>query len=227
MFALLLAAVPLPVAAQTSFPMITHTHPVAVQRGRASEVTIEGQQNFAGAYKLLIEGTGVAGEVTPAPAANGAKSATRSIKAKMTVAADAPLGTREFRVASTLGLSSLGQIVVVDEPVVVESGPNNTPAQATPVTLPCVVCGRIEVAEDVDCFKFPARAGQTLTFEVFGARLEDKIHDLQKHLDPLIALLDADGRELAANDDALFSDSLLTYTVPKDGIYILQIRAAK
>ncbi len=90
-----------------------------------------------------------------------------------------------------------------------------------------MACGKIETAEDVDCFKFSARAGQILTFEVFAARLEDKIHDLQKHIDPLITLLDSTGRELAANDDFNFADPLLTFKILKDGNYTVQIRDAK
>src|SRR5437016_878127 len=46
-----------PAAAQTSFPMITHTNPVAVQRGKTTEITVEGQQNFHGTYKALFEGS--------------------------------------------------------------------------------------------------------------------------------------------------------------------------
>src|SRR5262249_21056314 len=140
---------------------------------------------------------------------------------------DAALGFREFPFASFVRIASLGQLLVVDGPVVQESGANNPPPQANPIPVPCVVCGRIEAAEDVDCFKFQAKAGQTLTFEVFGGRIEDKIHDLQKHLDPLITLLDADGREVAASDDGIFSDPLLTYQVPKDGAYVVQIRDAR
>jgi hypothetical protein len=224
MAALVLALLPTAALAQTSFPMITHVNPVAVQRGHTSEVTVEGQQNFAGAYKFLTEGAGLSAEIIPGPAAKGPQ---RSVKLKITAAADAVLGVREFRLATSLGLSSLGQVVVVDEPVIIESGPNNAPAQATPIAVPCVVCGRIEAAEDVDCYKLQAHAGQLLTIEVLGARLEDKIHDLQKHLDPLVTLLDAEGREVAASDDGYFSDPLLTYAVPKDGAYIVQIRDAK
>jgi hypothetical protein len=223
-FVLLVALLPSAALAQTSFPMITHVNPVAVQRGHTSEVTVEGQQSFAGAYKFLTEGAGLSAEVVPGPAGKGL---VRSVKLKVTASPDAALGVREFRLATSLGLSSLGQIVVVDEPVIVESGPNNTPAQATPIAAPCVVCGRIEAAEDVDCFKLQAHAGQILTIEVLGARLEDKIHDLQKHLDPLVTLLDAEGREVAASDDGYFSDPLLTYAVPKDGTYVVQIRDAK
>ena len=52
------------------------------------------------------------------------------------------------------------------------------------------------MAEDVDYFKFRAEAGQTLTFEVYCARIQDKIHDLQKHADPMVSIHDAEGREI-------------------------------
>ena len=48
-----------PAQAQTSFPMITHTSPVAVQRGTTAEVTVEGQMTFHGAYDVLIAGGGI------------------------------------------------------------------------------------------------------------------------------------------------------------------------
>ena len=111
--------------------------------------------------------------------------------------------------------------------MVQESGDNNTLAKANPITLPCVVCGRIEAVEDVDYFKFHAEAGQTFTFEVHCARLQDKIHDLQKHADPMLTLFDADGRELAANDDFYFADPLLAYTFAKTGDYFIQVRDSK
>jgi len=216
-------------AAQTSFPMITHTTPIAVQRGKSVEVAVEGQQNFHGAYELLIAGAGIDGQLVPTPIVKDTAQppVVRSVKVKLNVAPDAALGVREFRLATTLGVSSLGQLLVVDEPVVEEKGPNNTFAQAQSVVIPAVISGRVEAVEDVDCYKFIARAGQTLTFEVWSARLQDKIHDLQKHIDPLIAVYDSTGRELAANDDSNFADPLLNYPIPKDGEYLLQIRDAK
>jgi hypothetical protein len=214
-----------PAGAQTSYPMVTHVTPVAVQRGKASEVTVEGQMNFAGAYKVLFEGAGVSAEIVPSAAPQ--KPPVRSVKLKLTVAADAALGVREFRIATALGISSVGQLLVVDDPVVQESGDNNTLAKANPIGPPCVVCGRIEAAEDVDHFRFHAEAGQTLTFEVHCARLQDKIHDLQKHADPMLTLYDADGRELAANDDFYFADPLLAYTFSKAGDYVIQVRDSK
>jgi hypothetical protein len=216
--------------AQTSYPMITHVTPVAVQRGETTEVTVEGQMNFFGVYKALFEGTGLTAEVLPGPApkaVGGQKPMVRSVKLKITAEPDASLGVREFRLVSKLGLSSIGQLVIVDDPVVLEAGVNNTPDKANPIPVPCVVSGRIEAAEDVDYFKFHAEAGQVLTFEVLCARLQDKIHDLQKHADPMLTLYDAAGRELAANDDFYFADPLLTYTVPAAGDYYIQVRDSK
>ncbi|MCI0377208.1 MAG: PPC domain-containing protein [Gemmataceae bacterium] len=213
--------------AQTSFPMITSTHPVAVQRGKTVEVVVSGQQSFLGVYKTLFEGEGLSAEVIPqkTPVAEAPKKPSiNNVKLNIAAAADAPLGEREFRVASSLGVSSIGQLVVVDDPVIVENAANNTLAQAQTIALPCVVAGKLEALEDVDYFKFEAQAGQTLTFEVFCARLQDKIHDLQKHAKPMLTLYDSEGRELAANDTFFFADPMLSYTIAKTGVYFVQVR---
>ncbi len=214
--------------AQTSYPMITHATPVAVQRGKTTELTVAGQQSFFGVYKALFDGSGVSANGLPAaPPPEVPSQAVRSVKLKVKVAPDAALGVRDFRLGSTLGPSSVGQLVVVDHAVVEEVGVNNTPDRASAIAAPCVVSGRIEAVEDVDWYRFRAAAGQTYTFEVHGARLQDRIHDLQKHADPMLTLCDADGRELAANDDFYFADPLLAFTFKKAGDYLVQVRDSK
>jgi len=208
--------------------MITHVTPVAVQRGKTAEVTVEGQMNFFGVHTMLIEGKGITAEVVASPTKKAeTPQVIRSVKLKLTVVPDAELGVREFRLASTLGISTLGQILVTDEPVVVESGDNSIPDKAQKVSVPCVISGRLEAVEDVDCFRFHAKAGQTLTFEVYCARIEDKIHDLQKHADPMLTLLDTEGRELTASDDGVFADPQFSYSFKQDGDFIVQLRDAK
>src|SRR5437764_13317110 len=91
-----------PLRAQTSFPMVTHCTPVAVQRGTTAEVTVEGQMNFAGVASALFDGPGLSAEVIPAPPPKDAKARVGSAKLKVTAAADAPLGPREFRLVSPL-----------------------------------------------------------------------------------------------------------------------------
>src|SRR5690242_21933100 len=86
-----------PSRAQTSYPMITHTTPVAVQRGKTTEVTVEGQMNFLGVYKALFAGTGVSAEVVPAPEPNdapGERTQVSSLNVNRANTADPPLGVR-------------------------------------------------------------------------------------------------------------------------------------
>ncbi|MCE9605678.1 MAG: hypothetical protein K8U03_12360 [Planctomycetia bacterium] len=145
-------------------------------------------------------------------------------KIRFTAAAGALPGVREFRLVTPQGLSTVGQLIVVRDPVVVESGTNNTQATANPVVLPATVCGAIEAAEDVDMFKFHVDAGKSYVFHVRSARYEDKIHDLQIHVDPLIALKNEAGVVLAANDNFFAGDPLLQYTFKNAGDYYLEVR---
>jgi len=230
---LLLLLVPAIASGQTSFPMIAHVTPVAVQRGTTAEVTVECRtSSLAGAYKVVFEGKGVAAEVLPSktestPDPKGTQPVLTSLKLRVTVTVNAVPGVRGFRIATRHGVSSLGQIVVVDAPVVLEASGINTLEKAQRVPLPSVACGRIESAENVDYYKFTGKAGQLLSFEVFCARLEDRIHDLQKHADPLLTIYDAAGKELAASDDGFFADPVLGFTAPADGEYRIAIRDAK
>ncbi len=217
-----------PLQGQTSFPMITHAHPVAVQRGQAVVVEVGGQQNFAGAYKVIVSGEGVQAEVLPPEVKPNTPPPARlaSVKLRLTVAADALPGVREFRIATSLGVSSAGQILITQEPVMLDA---TNPRENKPmsVTLPCVVCGKLAIPEQVTNFAFEAEAGEMLTCEVYAARLQDKIHDLQNHADPALTLFDEQGKELAGNDDYCFADPKLSYLIKHKGKYRLQIRDAK
>src|SRR5207237_9321937 len=95
-------------------------------------------------------------------------------------------------------------------------------AQSTP--LPAAVCGAIEKREDVDYYKFKVAAGTALTFHVRCQRLQNRIHDLQEHADPILTLRNATGTVLAANDYYFAGDPLLHYRFPTAGEYYLEIR---
>ena len=125
---------------QTSYPMLARIEPVAVTRGKTAELLIGGDQNFAGASSLMTQPPGLVGEVIgemkeerPASKKRKAQRTSRvSVKGKLTVAADAPLGPRELRVGTPQGVSSVGLVVVVNDPVVTEAQdiPNNRPEGA-------------------------------------------------------------------------------------------------
>jgi len=217
--------------AQTSYPFLFSLYPCGLQRGTTAEITLRGLHNYHSAYKVLIEGSGVTGEVVPPkdgwPKPDEKTKAVpqiNEITLKITAAPDAPLGVRELRVVTPRGVSSVGLLVVGDEPETLEKEPNNDLAQAQEIALPVVVNGRIQQGEDVDSFKFTAQAGEEITFAVLCARLEDKIHDLQEHADPKLTLRDSAGRELIDMDDYYRADPLLHYKFEKAGEYVIEIR---
>lgn len=220
--------------AQTSYPMVARTHPVAVRRGASAEVTIGGQGDLGGATEILFDAPGLSAEIValpaPKPAAAPAKGKRATaglnvIRSVIRAKPDTPLGPHEFRLVTPRGASSVGQIVVVSDPVVVEDDAlNDNPAVGQTIPLPIAVAGVIGKVEDVDWYAFRAEAGQTVVFSLWGNRLEDKIHDLQTHLDPILQLFDEAGRELAANDNHHFADPLLAYTFKSSGVHRIAVR---
>jgi hypothetical protein len=210
--------------------MLMSFSPVAVQVGKTSECEVTARYNLYGTYKVLVTGTGVSGAVdTPkAPPKPGEKRPqVGRLKVRFQVAPDALPGVREVRLATPQGASTVGQIVVVRDPVIYEAANNDTMKTAQLISLPATVCGAIERPEDVDHFKFKVSAGAAFTFHVRCQRLQNKIHDLQEHADPILTLKNAAGTVLAMNDNYFFGDPLLYYRFAAAGEYFLEIRDAR
>ena len=141
----------------TSYPMVMSISPVAVQagaddgvRGRRPATTSRRLPGLRHRRRRDRDGRSAQGaEATGHEAA----SADR-LKVRFQAAADALPGVRDVRVATPQGASTLGQIVVVRDPIVREAANNDTLQTAQPITLPAAVCGAIEKPEDVDYYKF-------------------------------------------------------------------------
>lgn len=211
--------------AQTGYPMVMSLKPVAVQAGASGEVEFNTRYSMFGADQVLVSGTGVSGEVLHPEVKEGEKPPSLTkMKVKFIADADAMPGVRDVKIATPQGVSTVGQLVVVRDPVIYESGENNTLEQANEITLPATVCGLVEKNEDVDYFKFTVEAGAQLSFHCRCARLQDRIHDLQKHADPMITVRNAMGGTVAASDNHFFGDPFLAVTFERAGDYYLEIR---
>jgi len=153
------------------------------------------------------------------------RAAAESLTVRFHADADALLGVRDFRIASPHGASTVGQLVVVQDPVVAETdGDNNSIETAQPIPIPSAVCGAIDRSEDRDFYKFHVEAGRSLVFRVRGMLLEDRIHDLQNHLDPIITLRGPNGATIAVADNDIAGDPLLCQRFDRTGDYTLEIR---
>ena len=215
------------VDAQISYPMVMSLEPVAAQVGQTSTHQVRSRYSMFGAYDVLVSGEGVTGKIIP-PEMTEEEKAKKPELVKMqvefTVAPGAMPGVRDFRIATPHGASTIGQLVIARDEVVRESGDNNTADKAIAVPAPATVCGAIESAEDVDYFKFTAAEGEGLSFHVRCMRLQDRIHDLQQHADPMITIRTAAGATIAAMDNYYAGDPYLAHTFKEAGEYLLEIR---
>jgi hypothetical protein len=114
---------------------------------------------------------------------------------------------------------------VDDLPECFEREPNHSVETAQQVTLPIIINGHVGKPGEPEVFKFTGHAGQQIVAEVFARRLDSP-------LDSFLRLTDADGKQLAFNDDfedrgtgleTHHADSDLTATLPADGTYFIHL----
>ena len=163
---------------------------------------------------------------------------------KVTMAPDAEPGEREIRLVTQRGVSNplvfhVGQVPeVARKPMKTctlqvlgkeHLGQRKRPADEVEdrITVPCTMNGQIASGE-VNRYRFEASKGQRLVISVHARQLIPYIADaVPGWFQPVLTLHDADGKEVAFNDDYRFKpDPTLFYEVPKDGEYVLTITDA-
>ena len=211
-FLLIVALVGSGAAFAQPVPKLISLFPELLQRGVSVEVTLRGEA-LGGVTGLVFSGES---SVTATLGPRESKSET-AITAKFTVAADAVVGPRELRALDSNGVSGAITLTIGNLPEVAEKSPNNTLDKAQLITLPVIVSGVINAAAETDYYRFTAKKGQDLVFDLQAARVGSA-------LDSSLAILDTNGRELARSEDAMGVDSLIFFTVPADGDYVVQLR---
>lgn len=163
---------------------------------------------------------------------------------EVTVAPDAEPGPRELRLTTPRGVSNpmafhVGQFPETARKPMKTSdfqvlGKEELAQRKRPeeevearITVPCVVNGQIASGE-VNYYRFEAHKGQRLVFSTLARQLVPYIADaVPGWFQPVLTLYDADGKEVAYNDDYRFKpDPVLYYEVPKDGEYVFTITDA-
>ena len=112
-------------------------------------------------------------------------------------------------------------------PEALDQEPNNSREQPQSITLPTIINGRIDQVGDVEVFRFEGHG--KLVAEVYARRLGSPV-------DSVLRLMDAQGKELASNDDyedkampllTHHADSRLLATLPTAGTYFLRLADAQ
>jgi hypothetical protein len=167
------------------FPCATTPIPMAARRGTKTTVTFAGP---------LTDGVAPVEVTVPAdPAA-----------AVVWVAPRWPGGLHGWPVP--LAVSDLDEVV--------ESEPNNDPAKANRIPVPCGVTGRFQEKGDVDHFVFAAKKGQR-----YLARA--RTHEFSSPTEVYMALKNAAGAQIAATNPA--AEPVIDFTAPADGDLTLSV----
>ena len=218
-------------------PKLKSVSPEWIQRGTTIEVVVAGE-NLGGVTQILFNGD-VGLSATNVPAAPPPAKPTVTVEStgggisraepasppreekrlvvKVTAAADAALGARELRVVAPGGVSNPLNFNVGQWPEIGEKENNTSTPQGQMVDLPAAISGVISASAQSDAYRFKAAKGQEMVFEVDASRRGSP-------LDSSLAVLDAKGKELARNEDALGLDSLLIFTAPEEGEYVVTLR---
>ncbi len=212
--AVLLSCVPalLPGIAGAASPDLNGIMPRGGQRGTDVEVTFSGNR-LADVEEIVSYNPAMIKAVS-----FKAENPT-TLKVKLHIEPNCPLGEQLFRVRTKSGLSYARNFFVDQFPTVEEKEPNTLLEQAQPITSGVVLAG-VARNEDTDYYKIECKKGERLSVECYGIRLGGAFWD------PYITILNSKKFELATCDDSplAIQDPHASIIVPEDGTYYVEVR---
>lgn len=209
-------------------PSSTHIFPAGAKRGTQVKVLV-GAECIPPKTRFTLFGKGVKapGLLTKRVVAKSEPSPRRKPTiipitiprewaSNITIDKNAPPGVVYWRLSCAQGGTELRPFVIGELPEFIENESNSTPTSAESVNLPVTVNGRIFGERDNDYFKFTAEAGDTIVCEMLA-------HRLKSRLDPIVQILDIDGRPVAVERIYVKNDPVLAFKAESSGEYLLRI----
>ncbi len=204
-----------------SEPRVIFSVPLAASPAKTTKLTLRGinlddakeVRADQGSVKLLNKGKAGVPDKNPEKVGDTQVEIELKLDAKFSGAAVSlivvtPAGeTKPFRV-----------LVETKLPVIAEKEGNDGFRAAQAIALPIVIDGTIGRQKDVDVFGITGTKGQKLIAEVLASRLGSP-------LDAILTLYDAQGQQVASNDDfdKEHRDAKVEITLPADGVYYLSL----
>lgn len=212
-----LALTLLPALAWAQLPtaQLTSVFPPGGKQGTTVEVTIAGT-DLDDSDKLVFNHPGLVAQPKMAPTTELEKTARpMANQFSVQIAGDVPPGIYEARAISRFGISNPRSFVVSNLTEETDAAGNNSPEKAVKLAPGTVVNGRIEAGQ-FDYFQLSLKKGERVVLEVQAQRIDSR-------LDPTIAVIGANGRELSRIRDTVGEDCVLDFTAPADGDYTVRL----
>jgi hypothetical protein len=209
-------------------PHTSYIFPAGGQRGTSVSIKVGGHYLHEGA-PLNVFGDGIKatarvertktvwfeGPVIPMPASQRKEDYPKDYSGNISIAQNASLGTRYWRVSTSQGVTPRRKFVVGDLPEVVENEIDGD-AIPTSVELPVTINGRIFPREDVDIWTFSAKKGETVSCEVVASRIGSP-------LDSRLEIVGPNAQSVTENVDSFGADSFVKFVATADGEYQCRI----
>lgn len=210
---------------QAAAPVLKSLEPRGAQRGQAFKLTLIGEYLQAGA-EISTTLPATFSRLAAAP-----EKGDSELPLLVQLKEDAGPGLYPIRLRTEDGLSNVLLFSVGTLPETVEEESllkepsekdhNDSQAKAQKLAVPITVNGTL-VGPDQDYYRFSAKAGERLVFEVDARRAGSAI-------DPIVRVFNSTGKELAANNDApgMGVDARVEVTFAQAGDYVALVHDAK
>ena len=195
-------------AVMPATPEVARIEPRGVSRGATTKLKLTGK-NLAGITAVKFTGMGLSGTVV------SIEPTGTSAEVAVVVGTTVARGVVELSVVTKAGESIKKKVSVDYLPQIVAS------AAAQPVALeqlPVNVWGTLSATGQQDNFRFRAKKGQTIVFDLAAKRIESKAVTTR------LEIFDADKRLLTANNGLdSGADPFIAFTAPRDGDYTARV----
>jgi len=189
-------------------PEITRLEPRGVQSGAVTKLKIVGKQ-LAGLKEAKFAHPGLSATVVSVD--------PQGTSAEISVTADAkvPSTQLEMSIVATAGESAKKRLLVDYLPQMVVPNPGKVTAIEQ---LPINLWGTLTATGQQDSFRFAAKKGETIIFDLAAKRLESKV------VTPRLEIFDDQNKLLAANNGLdSGADPFLAFTAPRDGQFTARV----
>ncbi|HEV8130613.1 MAG TPA: PPC domain-containing protein [Acidobacteriota bacterium] len=192
-------------------PRLNSVFPMAAQPGTNLCVDLRGE--FLDRASLVrFESSDLSGKVLA--------STFTSTRIEIKIDKQAEAGARFFRLVTARGVSNLALFRVTRWPAVTETEPNDELDRPTVVSIPSLISARLSSVSDVDLYRFHARAGQRIQFNLLGARN-------WTFADTSLAILYPSGREIVHDEGRFIWDPYIDHVFHQEGDYVAAVTATR